>query len=116
MTASKAPFRYGETPLAVHLYSVAMLHLILASALASAPSPPASDPISARHIYLLGGITFGLVIFLLIILLVTAIRRNSARRFSQPRSEPDANPLCRTDVDPWQESARRLQDASGEDD
>ena len=90
--------------------------LIVATTLASAPSPPASESISAQHIYLLGGITLGLVVFLLIILLVTAIRRDNSRRFDQPRSDPDAHPLNKIDVDPWKESARRLQDTSPEDD
>ena len=93
-----------------------MQHLIVATTLASAPSPPASEPISAQHVYLLGGITLGLVVFLLIILLVTALRRNSARRFGQSRSDPDAHPLYQSEVDPWKESARRLKDTSPEDD
>ena len=93
-----------------------MQHLILCSTLAAAPSPPASEPISAQHIYLLGGITLGLTLFLLILLLATAIRRSSARRMGRPAAAPDSHPLYKTEVDPWRESARRLEDVSVEDD
>ena len=95
----------------VHLKVMSPLFVLLPLA----TSVPA-DQGAARQVFLLGSILLGLVVALLIIIQLAVFRRRSNRRFTETPSEPDLHPLEQAEVDPWRESARRLDpDAVNED-
>ena len=112
---------YGQQMLQVRLYSDPMVHLKVMSPLfvllPLATSVPA-DQGAARQVFLLGSILLGLVVALLIIIQLAVFRRRSNRRFTESPAEPDLNPLEQAEVDPWRESARRLDPdtINGDDD
>ena len=99
----------------VHLYLPAMHHLphvLLASDQPGGSGPP---PIPTDQLYLLGGIFLGAAMLLVILVVITGMRRSSLRRPGRPPSPPKAHPLHSHEIDPWRESARRLDTDSSED-
>ena len=78
-----------------------LMHLI-------ASQPGGSAPLPAHQLYLLGGIVLGAAMLLVILLVISAARRSSMRRLHRPPSTPAPHPLHKHEVDPWRESARRL--------
>lgn len=102
---------YGQQMLRVRLYSDPMMHLKVMSplfVLLPLASHVPADQGAARQVFLLSSILLGLVVALLILLQLAAFRRRSHRRFTQSTPEPDQHPLEQAEVDPWRESARRL--------
>jgi len=111
MDRSPDTHEYGQRVPAVHLYSDPMVHLTAVSQhffllLPGTPAP--ADPEAAYKLVLLSSILLGLVVILLVVLQMAAIRRRTKRRFAQPPPEPDPQPLEQHGIDPWRESARRL--------
>lgn len=92
-----------------------MHHLPLVNLAAGPPGGPGPTPVPAHQLYLLGGIILGAVLFLVILLVITSMRRNSMRRLGRPPARPEPHPLHKQEIDPWQESARRLETDPTED-
>lgn len=69
-------------------------------------------PQSIKKLLLLSGILIAMLVFMYGVLALSVARRRAARRRTTNAPRTATHPLCRGEVDPWQESARRLDESN----